>query len=191
MTELIENKYNNGLIYKLYCRDKTITDTYVGSTTEFWGRRRHHKCYSKTKQQKVYKFIRENGGWTNWDMRIIEYYPCNTKDELIAREGIIAVLHNATLNTQKPGRTLKQYRSDEREYINRYEQCICGIEYIISNRSRHVIVPVAVPDMDKLLSIAANDDKSVDWTVLLLSFILIEANTIFAYLLTSSTLLLS
>ena len=139
MTE-IESKYKNGLIYKLYCLDKTITDTYVGSTCEFWGRRRHHKCYSKTKQQKVYRFIREHGGWSNWEMRRIEYYPCTSKSELLAREGIMVKLHKATLNTQAPGRTLtlKQYRSDEREYINRYEQCICGVIYIIGHRSRHV-----------------------------------------------------
>jgi len=67
-----ENKYQNGLIYKLYCKDKAITDIYVGSTTTFYARRRKHKSNTKTKTQKVYSFIREHGGWDNWIMHLIE-----------------------------------------------------------------------------------------------------------------------
>ena len=71
-------------------------------------------------------------------MHLIEYHPCNSKTELIARESIMAKLHKASLNTQKQSRTPKQYRIDNKEYIYRKETCNCGIEYVITHRARHL-----------------------------------------------------
>ena len=103
-----ENKYESAIIYKIYCKDKSITDTYIGSTTGFYCRRRQHKCYSKTKQYKVYKFIREHNGWDNFIMQRVEYFPCKNNEELLAREGLMVKLHKAILNHQQPARTIQQ-----------------------------------------------------------------------------------
>ena len=64
--------YENGLIYKLCCKDANITDIYVGSTTNFKQRKKEHKadCHNennKNYNRPVYKFIRENGG--NWERK--------------------------------------------------------------------------------------------------------------------------
>jgi predicted GIY-YIG superfamily endonuclease len=35
--------YSNTIIYKIYCKDETITDVYVGYTTNFTQRKYSHK----------------------------------------------------------------------------------------------------------------------------------------------------
>ena len=37
------SKYNNSNIYKIFCKDTTIKEVYVGSTTNFKHRNIHHK----------------------------------------------------------------------------------------------------------------------------------------------------
>ena len=63
--------YNNTTIYKIVCTDLSNKDIYVGHTTQFIKRKSSHKhnCnnpISKFYNLKVYKTIRENGGWENW-----------------------------------------------------------------------------------------------------------------------------
>ena len=63
-------------IYKICCDD--VPDyVYVGSTKAFRERKRHHKysCTNvngKSYHSKIYTTIRDNGGWDNWRMVIIE-----------------------------------------------------------------------------------------------------------------------
>jgi hypothetical protein len=64
------------MFYKLVCKDITITDLYVGTTTDFKSRKNPHKsdCNNGKGENynlKVYTFIRDNGGWENWDMVMI------------------------------------------------------------------------------------------------------------------------
>ena len=73
--------YSNTIIYKICCNDITITDCYVGHTTNFSQRKSQHKssCNNENSEQYnsfVYKFIRENGGWDNWNMIEIERLSC-------------------------------------------------------------------------------------------------------------------
>ena len=44
---------------------------YIGSTEDFNRRKIEHKYRCKTKDFKLYKYIRENGGWSSWNMEII------------------------------------------------------------------------------------------------------------------------
>ena len=81
------SNYNNSLIYKLCCKDPSIEEIYVGSTTNFKQRKTSHKksCNNENNKGynlKVYKFIRDNGGFENWSMIQIEPYSCETKREL-------------------------------------------------------------------------------------------------------------
>ena len=69
--------YSNTHIYKIVCKDTTITDCYVGQTTDFKSRKNHHKhsCTNENSKEyhiNVYKFIRANGGFDNFDMILIE-----------------------------------------------------------------------------------------------------------------------
>ena len=65
--------YENSVIYKLCCTDPTIKEVYVGSTTNLRRSKNQHKecCtneHSKKYEYPVNTFIRDNGGWDNWDM---------------------------------------------------------------------------------------------------------------------------
>ena len=79
--------YKNSVIYKICCNDTEIKDIYIGSTTNFIMRKHKHKSVCNdpnNKQSYEYKycFIRENGGWNNWNMIEIKSVECNNKIEL-------------------------------------------------------------------------------------------------------------
>ena len=99
--------YANGLQYKIVCNDPAITDCYNGSCCSFKDRKKNHKSKSNNPNCneynfKVYRFIRENGGWDNWTFIQLEIFPCNSKQELVAREREIFDVLKPTLNTRSP-----------------------------------------------------------------------------------------
>jgi len=119
--------YQNGLIYKLCCKDTDIKDFYIGSTTSFRHRKTNHKITCNNEKGRyynydVYKFIRENGGFSNWDMILIEYYKCDTKLELEKREREVIEKLNPTLNKQIPTRTKKEYQENNKEHFKNYQK---------------------------------------------------------------------
>ena len=64
------------IVYKLYCKDIKITDFYIGSSTNFRKRKTAHKSIcnnpnNKMYNLKVYKFIRTNGGFQNFEFEIL------------------------------------------------------------------------------------------------------------------------
>ena len=102
MTKLPIN-HKNTIIYKIVCNDPNVNELYVSHTTNFIRRRALHKsnCYNasnKDSRLKVYDFIRQNKGWTNWNMIEIEKYPCNNSKEANIRERYWQKLLNLTLN---------------------------------------------------------------------------------------------
>ena len=114
--------YSKCLIYKLCCKDLDVKDIYVGSTCNFTRRKNKHKTdssnlNSKVYNRKVYKFIRENGGFQNWNMIMIEEYPCENKLQKVKRERYWYEELKATLNSEVPIRDIKEYRRDNREKI--------------------------------------------------------------------------
>lgn len=116
---------DNSCIYKLYCKDKNITDCYVGSTTNFKHRKRNHKkaCNNENDRQhhfKVYQFIRDNGGWNNWSIEIIEEVNVNDKKELRKLERKYIESLNSTLNCVIPTRSIKEWCEDNKEYYKEY-----------------------------------------------------------------------
>jgi len=119
--------YSKGLIYKLCCLNTDITDIYIGSTTNLKQRKQGHKirCNNANSSKynfNVYKFIRENGGFQNWEVILVEYYPCETKLELERREREIIEELKATLNTFIPTRTKNEYYEDNKERIAQYKK---------------------------------------------------------------------
>ena len=114
--------YQNGMIYKLCCNDLNITDIYIGSTVNFKERKRCHKksCNNINHikyNYKVYKFIRDNGGWNNWDMVLVAKTKCNSKLELRQFERKYYEELNATLNNNYPGRTQKEWVEKNKEIL--------------------------------------------------------------------------
>ena len=109
--------YSNTVIYKLVCNDLTITDCYVGHTTDFVRRKQCHKnsCINEKNKRfniKVYKIIRENGGWYNWTMVEIEKYPCKDTNEAAAKEREWFERLDSNLNSQYPQRGRAEYFED-------------------------------------------------------------------------------
>ena len=128
--------YKNSSIYKLCCKDTDIKDIYVGSTTNFKRRKGDHKynCNNEKSLKHniyVYQFIRENGGWTNWDMVEICNFSCDNKRELHTEERRHLELLGATLNKLIPTRTLKEYYEDNKEEIQEYHK-----EYYKDNKDK-------------------------------------------------------
>jgi len=74
-------------IYKISCKDPKITYVYVGSTTNFTKRKCIHKKNVMQKpNEELYSKINENGGWKNWEIKVLEKYNCNSRTEVIQRE---------------------------------------------------------------------------------------------------------
>ena len=117
--------YSKTIIYKLCCKDISVKDIYVGATTDMKSRKTVHKsvCYNTNRKDynlKLYEYIREQGGFSNWDMIMIEKYPCKDKLESGKRERYWIEELGATLNKQVPSRTPKEYHKDNKEYRNEY-----------------------------------------------------------------------
>ena len=103
--------YSKTVIYKFVCNDLTITDLYVGHTTDFIRRKREHKhrCYNQSYKYKIYDIIRQNGGWDNWSMIEIIKFPCNDKNEAAAKEREWYEFLQAKLNSRIPMRHPNEY----------------------------------------------------------------------------------
>jgi len=68
---------NNYVFYKFTCLNDNIKNCYIGSTANLKNRKIKHKSACNNENDKaynynVYKMIRENGGWNNWSMIVIE-----------------------------------------------------------------------------------------------------------------------
>lgn len=86
-----EYDYSKCVIYKIVCRDANVKDIYIGHSTNIDYRRDKHEfscsdINSKNYNKAMYIFMRENGGWDNWKISIIEVYPCNNLTEARIRE---------------------------------------------------------------------------------------------------------
>ena len=119
--------YANTIIYKLVCNDPKIKDLYIGHTTNYKQRNIKHKsCCSNIKSKeynlKVYKFIRDNGGYENWRMIIIKNYPCNNKREAEEEEHKNIIEYNSNLNSQSGYLTEEDIKAYNKNYDKiRYE----------------------------------------------------------------------
>ena len=97
--------YSNTIIYKITCNDDTIKDVYVGHTTNFVQRKYAHKqcCLNDNLNKcKLYDVIRNNGGWNNWTMEIVNFFNCKDHYEARQKEQEYFISLNASLNSVEP-----------------------------------------------------------------------------------------
>ena len=154
-------KYDKSIIYKICCKDLLIQDIYIGSTLNFRNRKWKHKSACNNINRKEYnsykyKFIRNNGGWENWDMIQLKEVSCNSKRELEAEERKAYEELKPSLNTIKPFITkeenilrLTEWRKQNpEEYIrktkiqndkkkNKKYTCDCGSTLLIYGKEKH------------------------------------------------------
>ena len=95
--------YSNLTIYKLYCKDETVSDIFVRSTSNLNVKRAIHKRNLITKpDDEISLVINANGGWENWNTDILEIYNCNSSKEASDRENYWYNSLKSTEITQNP-----------------------------------------------------------------------------------------
>ena len=114
--------YSKTQIYKIKHKDD-INDEYIyiGHTTNWDKRKEQHQCSCNYKKElgyntKKYIHIRENGGWSQWEMVCIQDYPCNTKREAEEKEDELIRFYNARLNTNRAFITEEQRKERNKGY---------------------------------------------------------------------------
>lgn len=120
-------KFENACIYKISCKDPLITDCYIGATTNFKSRISRHKrnCVlegGRLYNTKVYTFIREHGGFDNWDMKIVNKLSCENFTELRKKERLAVDLFDASLNMIRPYITKAEKNASSLEYYHKHAE---------------------------------------------------------------------
>ena len=107
--------YSQGKIYTIRSRNDDSL-IYVGSTiqplSKRWG---GHKLDSK-KHPNILLYQTINNDWFNWYIELHENYPCNSKMELLKREGEV-MREIGTLNKRIEGRTRQEYYQQNADNI--------------------------------------------------------------------------
>ena len=128
-------KYENGLVYKLVHKEDYNNDNiYIGSTTNFRGRKAEHKKGAtnpndKNYNQIKYQYIRDNGGWENWIMVQIEKYDCDDGKELFNWERYWVEqyqLNKKLLNQNRICMSVEEIKKDKEERSKQKFICECG-----------------------------------------------------------------
>ena len=115
--------YANGKIYKILnnCTD----DIYIGSTTQMLCQRmrkhRNNSKYDSYQNIPLYKCFREHG-IDIFYIELIENYPCESKEELTAKEGQYIRELKPSLNKVVIGRTRQEWKQDNAEHIKIHQQ---------------------------------------------------------------------
>jgi hypothetical protein len=118
-----ENKYQNGKIYKIWSLE--TDEIYVGSTCQPLHKRMHKHREALTQEKcKNYKLYQEMQriGLHAFNIELIENCPCNSKYELIKREGHWIRELTSTLNMRIAGRTKKEYAEENKERVSQYKR---------------------------------------------------------------------
>ena len=119
--------YSKTIIYKIVCNDLSIKECYVGHTINMTKRKCSHKSHcnnenDKAHNLKIYQIIRENSGWDNWSMLLVEKFPCKDKYEACKREREVYEELEAKLNTIRPHRTQEELKEERKEYEKQYRE---------------------------------------------------------------------
>jgi len=119
--------YKNSVIYKICCKDSSIKDCYVGSSCSHTSRKSAHKSACNNKKDKaynlpVYRYIRDNGNWENWDFVLLEAYPCENKNQLVIRERYWFEKLGAKLNSFYPQISKEERKEYMKEYRKNWEE---------------------------------------------------------------------
>ncbi len=113
--------YSQGKIYKIVGNDQV----YYESTCEPTVARRMatHRGVYRQYQKGNHNFVTSFACLEDDDcyISLIELYPCNSKDELHARERYF-IENNDCVNKNLPGRTLKEWKIDNKDKIREYKK---------------------------------------------------------------------
>ena len=161
MTEILESQIDTLRLFKMMCKIKTIKDHYIGFTTwhlEF--KLRHMRsdytnANSPSYNSKLNNFIRDNGGWENWQMQLISEGDWqNRKHAQQQQQALVKASPWATLNQEYYTKTKEEQLEERREtdriykYKNRFKEAdkknqkcvcdVCGSVFSHGNKSKHI-----------------------------------------------------
>jgi hypothetical protein len=118
--------YSKTIIYKIVCNDPSVEECYVGHTTNFKSRKSVHKnnCNNEQKREYhyyVYNFIRNNKGWKNWNMVMIEeYIDCQNYLQARTREQYWITKLKASLNKIDSFTTIEEHKQKNLSRVNNW-----------------------------------------------------------------------
>ena len=134
-----------GYIYKL---ESSFEDPgiYVGSTGDLNKRKIDHKVRCNNPNNhgynyKLYKYIRDYGGFNNWFMLTLEEFEYEDKQQLREREQYWIKELGAYLNDRDAIIDInynKKYKKENKQKINENFDCECGGKYTHKNKSQHL-----------------------------------------------------
>jgi len=118
---------NDYIMYKIAPKNHELKYCYIGHTTNFITRMRHHKeqaineNYNKS-HFKLYQVIRQNGGWNEWEMVNLEEIYGKTKLEARMREQELIDEHGANLNSLKAYISEEQRKELKKQITEKYRE---------------------------------------------------------------------
>jgi predicted GIY-YIG superfamily endonuclease len=129
--------------YIITCKNESLNVCYVGKTKDYKNRVSNHKTNSKYSEVKLYKFIRENGTFDNFNIKIVHKCICDEKSSIYIELALIKQYKEQgyqMLNIQIPNDYLKQdYNKMKCEQHYAIKQvCKCGWNGSKMNYSKHV-----------------------------------------------------
>jgi len=150
--------YQKAKIYKIIC-DEDPTLVYYGSTctrlsNRFAKHRSKCRAFQAGKERNITSF--QIVSFESAKIILVENFPCNTKEELLARERYW-IDNNTCVNKQRPGATLggmKQYRVEYRKE---------NAETIAQKQAQYYKDNAAVLNSKHKKYYAANKDKINDF----------------------------
>ena len=82
------------------CNENTVTDTYINYTTNLSQRKYRHKqeCQNLKNIMLLYTVIRENGGWDNWRVEVLQTRSFDTMEDAEKRTMYFINMYKPTLN---------------------------------------------------------------------------------------------
>jgi len=121
--------YKNGKIYAI--KSNETDEVYIGSTCATLKTRLiNHKSAFKTGKKRIGE-AKKLLKYADAYIELIEEYPCESKRELLDKEGEIIRITPNCVNIQIQGRTMSEWRVDNAEKIKQYSK-----EYHEKNRER-------------------------------------------------------
>ena len=69
-------------IYKLRCKDTNVKDSFIGHTTNPNTCKNYHKRKCNFSNGKLYQVMRDNGGWDNWKLYVLEKFEYSYDQQL-------------------------------------------------------------------------------------------------------------
>ena len=137
--------YSKACVYKICCKNITIKDVYVGSTTNLHKRRSQHKCDCNKPDSKghnipVYQFIRSTGGWDCWEVVKIEDCPCDCDEDLRRCERYWMERLQATLNSINPFTGFATHQEYHKDYDQRHKDHIVAYQKVYRQEHKEEIL---------------------------------------------------